>query len=153
TVADNYVLVNGRAGKQAEAGFVARNHHDGVIAVRVAGIRWIAPDQKRSLNRRASRAATDHASAGQQGLYLPLYRGAEISVSEPPLASALDPYPGGMPQRLHKVSGVGYFRVPGVQDGNVLHTEAVREAFLQSLWVDSLVGHRSGNHHEAGLRS
>src|SRR5262249_38247634 len=151
-MADDHVLINGSFCKQAKAYLMPRNHHDGVVAIRVGGIRRIAPDQIRSLDSRSCGAAADHAAARKQCLDLSLNRRAEVGICQPPLAPSFDPYTRGMPQWLDEINGIGLLWVPRVQHSNVLDTKVGRKARLNPVRVDSLVSLSRWNHHEAGLR-
>src|ERR1700693_3477143 len=103
------VLIDGDVGEEAEAGLVARGHHDGVVV----GV-GRASYHVGALNGRPCGASADGASAIEDFEQLLEGAGLEIGVGEPPVTATFDPDSGGGGEGGGKVGRVGDGAVGGV---------------------------------------
>src|SRR5689334_19175326 len=130
---------------------MAWNHHDGVVAILVAGLRRVTTDEERPLDCRSRRGASDHATTSQQRLDFALDGRAEIRVDETPLASTLDPDTRGMTQRFNKGILVGALRVACMQHSHLRYAKVLRETGLRRFQVDLLVAAGRRNDDKVGI--
>src|SRR5579859_2114459 len=83
-VAGDHMLIDGRVLQQAKTFHMWRRDHDGVVSIGIAGSAGGAAHQKRALDRRSSRTASNYASAGKDSLDFSLGQGAKVGIREPP---------------------------------------------------------------------
>src|SRR5437870_5737915 len=96
SMAGNHMLVNGGVLKQAEALNMWGCDHDGVVSIGISGRSRGSAHQKRALDRRSGRTASDHASSVEDSFDFAFGQSAKIGIRKPPLPSTLDPYSSGV---------------------------------------------------------
>src|SRR5689334_24744002 len=131
-LAGDDVLIDGDAPQESEAFLVAGRHDD---RVPLAG----AAQQIAGEDRRASRRATDDASAREDIVECLLRLRASVGIDEMPLAAALEPDPACLRDDRREAVAVRELPVDRVQDDDVLRARVLEGARSRPVgWVDAI---------------